>query len=134
MLRKARIYTDGASRGNPGEAAIGVAIEDDEGDVVASISRRIGLATNNEAEYAAVIAALEKAAEMGVSEVVLMADSELVVKQLRGEYKVKKAHLKPLIQRVLVLGGRFESLTVRHIPRSRNARADALANKAFGLT
>jgi len=130
-LKKVIIYSDGASRGNPGEAAIGVVIKDEHGQIVASISKRIGRTTNNQAEYQAVIAALEKAIRMGVREVELKADSELVVKQLKGEYRVKRVTLKPLYERVRQLQGKLELLTVRHIPREQNAEADNLANKAF---
>ena len=130
-LNKVIIYVDGASRGNPGEAAIGAVIKDKQGRLIASISQRIGYATNNQAEYRAVIAALEKALKMGVREVELKADSELVVKQLKGEYRVKRVTLKPLYERVRQLQGKLELLTVRHIPREQNAEADNLANRAF---
>ena len=130
-LKKAIIHVDGASKGNPGAAAIGATIKDEHGQLIASISQRIGRATNNQAEYRAVIAALEKALKMGVSEVDLKADSELVVKQLKGEYRVKRVTLKPLYERVRQLQGKLELLTIRHIPREQNAEADNLANRAF---
>jgi len=130
-LNKVIIHVDGASRGNPGEAAIGAVIKDEQGRLVASISQRIGRTTNNQAEYRAVIAALEKALKMGVREVELRADSELVVKQLKGEYRVKRVTLKPLYERVRQLQGKLELLTIRHIPREQNAEADNLANRAF---
>ena len=130
-LKKAIIHVDGASKGNPGAAAIGATIKDEQGQLIASISQRIGHATNNQAEYRAVIAALEKALKMGVREVDLKADSELVVKQLKGEYRVKRVTLKPLYERVRQLQGKLELLTIRHIPREQNAEADNLANKAF---
>ncbi len=130
-LKKAIIHVDGASKGNPGAAAIGATIKDERGQLIACISQRIGHATNNQAEYRAVIAALEKALKMGVRDVDLKADSELVVKQLKGEYRVKRVTLKPLYERVRQLQGKLELLTIRHIPREQNAEADNLANRAF---
>ena len=132
-LKKAIIHVDGASKGNPGAAAIGATIKDEQGRLVASISRRIGIATNNEAEYQALIAALEKAVELGAKEVELNSDSELVVKQLRSEYRVKKATLKPLYDRVMELLGQLEGSKVTHILRKQNKEADKLANKALDL-
>ena len=130
-IKKTIIHVDGASKGNPGAAAVGATIKDEHGQLIATISERIGHATNNQAEYRAVIVALEKAIDMGVAEVELRADSELVVKQLNGQYRVKKAALKHLYERVRQLQGKLELLTVRHIPREQNAEADNLANKAF---
>lgn len=130
-MKKAIIHVDGASKGNPGAASIGATIKDEQGRLIACISQRIGHATNNQAEYRAVIAALEKALKMGVREVDLKADSELVVKQLKGEYRVKRVTLKPLYERVRQLQGKLELLTIRHIPREQNAEADNLANRAF---
>ncbi len=125
------IYSDGASQGNPGPAAIGAVIEDGRGKVVSRISRRIGHATNNQAEYAAIIAALEEAVRLGAEEVELRADSELVVKQLNGRYKVKKATLRPLYQKVVRLTGSLKAFSITHVPRTQNREADRLANKAL---
>jgi len=125
------IFTDGASRGNPGQSAIGVVIQDGAGKVVGTISRRIGHATNNQAEYTAIIAALEKASRLGAEEVEVRSDSELVVKQLNGRYKVKKATLRPLYQKVVRLTGSLGAFTITHIPRTQNKEADRLANKAL---
>jgi ribonuclease HI len=130
-LKKAIIHVDGASKGNPGAAAIGATIKDEQGRLIACISQRIGHATNNQAEYRAVIAALEEAIRLGADDIELNSDSELVVKQLRGEYRVKRVTLKPLYERVRQLQGKLELLTVRHIPREQNAEADNLANRAF---
>jgi ribonuclease HI len=130
-VNKAVIYTDGAARGNPGPASIGAVIKDETGRVVARISRRIGTTTNNQAEYRAVITALEKAVSLGVQHVILKSDSELVVKQINGRYKIKNAALRPLYQEVVGLTGSLESITVSYIPRAQNAEADALANKAL---
>jgi len=130
-IKKAIIFTDGASRGNPGAAAIGATRKDEQGRLIASISLRIGTATNNEAEYQALIAALEKAVDSGIREVELNSDSELVVKQLKGEYRVKKATLKPLYQRARQLQGSLDRLVIKYIPREQNIEADKLANKAL---
>ena len=126
------IYTDGASSGNPGPSAIGAVIKDGQGRVISRISRRIGHATNNQAEYRAVIAALEEATRLGAGEVEIRSDSELVVKQLKGRYRVKKATLRPLYQKVVQLIGSLETFNITHIPRTQNREADKLANKALG--
>jgi len=130
-VNKVIINTDGAARGNPGPAAIGAIIKDDTGKVLARISRHIGSTTNNQAEYHAVIAALEKAVSLGVKNVVLKSDSELLVNQINGRYKIKNAALRPLYQEVVKLAGSLEKLTVSYIPRAQNAGADALANQAL---
>jgi ribonuclease HI len=126
------IYTDGASSGNPGPAAIGAVIKDGQGRVISRISRRIGRATNNQAEYQAIITALEEAVRLGAGEVDIKSDSELVVKQLKGRYRVKKATLRPLYQEVVKLIGSLEAFTITHIPREQNREADRLANGALG--
>ena len=125
------IHTDGASRGNPGPAAIGVTIKDETGTLLAVVSQRLGFTTNNQAEYRAVIAGLEKALKLGAKKVTLYSDSELVVRQLGGRYKVKNAALAPLYQEVVKLIGRLESFKAVNVPRGRNAEADALANRAL---
>ncbi len=129
-LKKAIIHVDGASKGNPGAAAIGATIKDEQGQLIACISQRIGHATNNQAEYRAVIAALEKATSLGADDIELYSDSELVVKQLRGEYRVKKAALKPLYQRVRQLQARLDRFVIKHIRRQRNTEAHRLADSA----
>jgi len=130
-LKRAVIFTDGASRGNPGPAAIGVTIKDKRGKLIPFISQRIGRATNNQAEYRAIIAALEEATRLGAKHVDINSDSELVVKQINGEYRVKKATLKPLYQQVKQLQGLLQAFTITHIPRRQNIEADKLANKAL---
>ena len=130
-MKKAVIFTDGASRGNPGSAAVGAVIKDEQGKLISSISRRIGRTTNNQAEYRAVITALEEAIRLGARQVAIKMDSELVVKQINGEYRVKKATLKPLYQQVKQLLGLLEGFTITHIPRQQNTEADDLANKAL---
>ena len=131
--KKAVIFTDGASRGNPGPAAIGAIIKDEQGTLVARLSQRIGITTNNQAEYRAIIAALEKAIKLGFRQIALRSDSELVVRQLNGRYRVKKATLKPLYQQVKRLQGLLESFTITHIPRQQNIETDNLANVALDL-
>jgi ribonuclease HI len=131
--KRLTIYTDGASLGNPGPAAIGAVIKDGQGGVISRISQRIGHATNNQAEYAAIIAALAEAIRLGAEEVVVRSDSELVVKQLNGCYKIKKTTLKPLYQKVVRLAGSLEAFTITHIPREQNREADSLANKALAI-
>ena len=128
---KVIIHADGASRGNPGQAAIGATIEDGERQLLASISSRIGPATNNQAEYRAVIAALERAIQLGATGADIYLDSELVVKQINGSYRVRNAALKPLYLEVKELAASFKDFRITHIPRRQNATADGLANRAF---
>jgi ribonuclease HI len=131
VAKKAIIFTDGAARGNPGPAAIGVIIKDGEGRLISRLSRRIGTTTNNQAEYQAIIAALEEAVKLGATHVELNSDSELVVRQLSGRYRVRKAALKPLYQRVKELEGLLQGFRVTHIPREQNTEADRLTNAAL---
>ena len=130
-INKATIYTDGAARGNPGPAAIGVVIKDETGKVVATIAQCLGTTTNNQAEYRAIIAALEKAISLGAHQVIIKSDSELVVKQLNGLYRVKHVALRPLYLEVLRLTGALEGFNISYIPRTQNTAADALANQAL---
>jgi len=125
------ICTDGASRGNPGPAAIGATIKDEQGKLIGRISQRIGWATNNQAEYRAIIAALEEATRLGAKQVKINSDSQLVVRQINGEYRVKKAALKPLYQQVKKLLSSLDSFTITYIPRQQNQEADKLANMAL---
>ena len=125
------VYSDGASRGNPGPAAIGAAVYDGDGREVHAVSQRIGRATNNEAEYRAAIAGLEAALALGARDVELVMDSELVVRQLNLRYKVRNPALRRLFGRIKDLQWRFASFQVRHVRREENRRADALANLAF---
>jgi len=125
------VYSDGASRGNPGPASIGAAVFDGAGREVHAVSRRIGRATNNEAEYRAAIAGLEAALALGARDVELVMDSELVVRQLNLRYKVRNPALRRLFGRIKDLQWRFASFEVRHVRREQNRRADELANLAF---
>jgi ribonuclease HI len=115
---------------NPGPGAIGVVIQDHQGETIVKISKAVGRVTNNQAEYMAVIAALEKAISLGFNEVELRADSELVVRQMNGRYRVKNANLKPLFQKVTELKSKFRSFSITHIPRNLNKEADRLAGEA----
>ncbi len=124
------IYTDGAARGNPGPAGIGV-VAVKGGEEVFTISRYIGPGTNNFAEYLAVIAALRKAAELAIPEVTVLMDSELVQRQLIGAYKVKAPKLKELYAAAMETARLFKSCNFVHVPRERNAAADRLANEAL---
>jgi ribonuclease HI len=128
---KLTIYTDGAARGNPGPAAIGVIIRDEPGNIIASISRCLGTTTNNQAEYRAIIAALEEALNLGAKQVTLYSDSKLVVEQINGRYKIKNTALRPLYTEIVKLTGALESFKIASIPREKNTAADALANKAL---
>ncbi len=124
------IYSDGASRNNPGEAGAGIYILPVGGEPV-RIARYLGHTTNNIAEYTAAIIGLEYAVEKRATKVRLLADSELLVKQLNGQYKVKNEGLKPLYQKVKSLLAKIDSTEVKYIPREQNKEADALANKAI---
>ncbi len=119
-------YTDGASRGNPGPAAIGVLIEQDRRPLL-EMSRYIGHATNNVAEYTALIAAIEEALKLGGEHLLVLSDSELMVRQMDGSYKVKNAKILPLFRRVCSLGQKLKSFQVEYIDRNLNSRANDLA-------
>ncbi len=125
------INTDGLSKGNPGTAAIGATIKDERGKILATISKRIGITTNNVAEYQALISALQKAIKLGGTQVVIRADSELMIRQLNGRYKIKSEGLKPLYIEVTQLLAKFEAVSLKHIPRELNAEADKLANDSL---
>ena len=129
--KKAIIWIDGASQGNPGPSAIGAVIRDEQGKLRSLLSERIGETTNNRAEYTALIAALKKALSLGARYTEVKSDSELLVRQINGEYRVKKAELKPLYEQVKQLQGSLKGFTITHIPRTQNTEADALANKAL---
>ncbi len=125
------MHTDGAARGNPGPAAIGVVIEDEQGRTVYEASRALGVRTNNEAESLALITALEYIKDARPEEAEFLLDSELVVRQLTGEYKVKEPRLQPLYGQVIMLLNAVPKHRIRHVPRAENARADELANEAL---
>jgi ribonuclease HI len=122
---------DGGARGNPGPAAIGVVISDAEGNLLEEHAERIGETTNNAAEYRALLHGIERAAALGASELELIGDSELVVRQVRGEYKVKEATLRALHEQVRLALEAFDRWSIRHVRRDQNAEADRLVNMAL---
>jgi probable phosphoglycerate mutase len=128
---KATLHADGGARGNPGPAGIGVVLTDGDGNVLVESARGIGVATNNVAEYRALIAGLELALERGVTDLAVYMDSQLVVSQLRGDWKIRNRGLKPLALRARALMDRFERVSIDHVRRRANARADELANEAM---
>ena len=139
--KKAVIYCDGASRGNPGDAAAGVAIRTRLGDLLGTVSLYLGRRTNNQAEYAALLAGILSAQVMGLTDVEFRLDSELVVKQMNGEYRIKNASLRELANRVREEAARLSHWTGAgqadvkyvYIPRFENREADALANEAIDV-
>ncbi len=128
---KVVVNTDGGARGNPGPAAIGAVIKRPGGEVLAEISEAIGPATNNVAEYTAVLRALERAAELEAESIVVRSDSQLLVEQLNGRYRVKNPTLKVLHERVRLVARSFTRVEYEHVPRERNTQADALVNEAL---
>jgi probable phosphoglycerate mutase len=128
---KARLSTDGGARGNPGPAAYGYVLEADDGTVLDARGEAIGTATNNVAEYRGLLAGLEAALERGVEEVEVVSDSELVVKQMRGEYKVKNETLRDLVDEAHALESRFRRVTYTAVRREHNELADRLVNEAL---
>jgi ribonuclease HI len=125
------VHVDGGARGNPGPAAIGVVISEPGGEVIDEVAERIGTATNNVAEYRALLRGLERAASLGAREVEIVNDSELVAKQLTGAYRVKHPAMKPLYEEAVTALRAFDRWEVRSVPRAQNARADALVNQAL---
>lgn len=125
------LYVDGASRGNPGEAGAGAIIKDPSAKVVKRLKKFLGRTTNNVAEYSALVMGLEAARSMGIDRISVFADSELMVKQLNGVYKVKSEDLRPLYEKAAALSKGFKEFSIRHIYREKNAAADALSNEAI---
>lgn len=128
------IQADGGARGNPGPAGSGAIVRDEQGKTVFTVSEFLGHTTNNVAEYTAILRALEGLSEVAGAKnaiVKIEMDSELVVKQMRGEYKIKHPNLKPLATQVTLHTHKFKSVTFSHIPRAKNAAADKLANEAM---
>ena len=128
---KFALYTDGASRGNPGEAGAGLVILDEEGNEIIARSFYLGQCSNNVAEYRALIAGLRAALELGCQQLDIFMDSQLIIRQVQGRYKVKNAGLKPLFAEVRQLLAKLASFTINHVPRSENRRADELANRGI---
>jgi ribonuclease HI len=128
---RVKIYTDGGSRGNPGPAASGAVLKSSSGEKLAEISKYLGVTTNNQAEYCAIILGLKKAAELGATQVDLLMDSELAVKQLKGEYRVKNPEIAKRFLEIKNLLTRFDRFSIVHIRRELNAQADAIVNKCL---
>jgi ribonuclease HI len=128
---KAKLSTDGGARGNPGPAAYGYVLETDDGTVLDARGETIGVATNNVAEYRALLAGLEAALARGVTELEVVSDSELLVKQMRGEYKVKNAALQTLFLEASRLARKLDSVTYTAVRREHNELADRLVNEAL---
>ena len=128
---KARLFTDGGARGNPGPAASAFVLEAEDGTVLEARGSAIGVATNNVAEYRALVDGLRRAAEIGVDELEVVSDSELMVKQMRGEYRVKNAALQALHREATALADRLERVTYTAVRREQNELADRLVNDAL---
>jgi ribonuclease HI len=126
--RFVRAYIDGGARGNPGPAGYGVRIEDGDGNLLDELYGGLGIATNNVAEYNGLLAALQWAVDHGCREVQVRADSELLVKQMRGEYRIKNPGLQPLAARARLLAARLDDVTFQHVRRELNKEADRLSN------
>jgi ribonuclease HI len=130
-MSRLTVNVDGGARGNPGPAAIGVVVRGDGGEVIEEVGERIGEATNNVAEYKALLKGIELAAARGGTELELVGDSELVVRQVEGRYKVKNAGIKPLHAEVKRALRGFDSWSIRHVRREQNSDADRLVNEAL---
>lgn len=127
-------HIDGGSRGNPGPAAAGFVLRDaDDGQVLQQAGVFLGEATNNVAEYRGLIEALKRAATLGAEEIDVRSDSELLVRQMNGQYRVKNAGLKPLFEQACELAGRFERFVIAHVRREQNTDADGLVNRTLNL-
>ena len=126
-----KLFTDGASRGNPGEAGAGSVLFDDDNQEIAARSQYLGQCTNNVAEYKALILGLNSAIELGCGQLAIFLDSQLIVRQIQGRYKVKNATLKPLFNEVKALLANIDNWNVDHVPREQNKRADELANRGI---
>ncbi len=129
MVNKTIIYADGGSRNNPGPSALGMVVTDDKGKILKEYSRYLGEATNNQAEYEAVIFALQKAKQLKIKNIELRTDSELIGKQLLGKYKIKDPDLQPLFIKAWNLRLDFEKVDIKIIPREQNKKADKLVNR-----
>ena len=129
--RSVRVYSDGAARGNPGPAGAGAVLTDAAGNVIARLGRYLGKQTNNVAEYEGLLLGLKHARELGYREVEVRADSQLLIRQLKGEYAVRHAGLKPLHAEALRLLRSFDRYDLQHVPREENALADEMSNRAI---
>lgn len=135
LIMRLTIYTDGGSRGNPGKAAFGYVIYDENKKILAQEGRYIGITTNNVAEYTALLEALKKAKEllrsMDVDQINCFADSNLIVQQLSGKFRIKAIHLQPIITQIRQLETELPKITYQHVPRTQNTKADSLVNQAL---
>ena len=127
-MSRATLFADGGSRGNPGPAAGGAVLFADDGSVLAEVGVFLGIATNNVAEWRALIAGLERARELGIDDLAIRMDSELVVRQVTGIYRVKHADLIPLASQAKAMLRMFRSVEIKHVPRKQNAAPDAVVN------
>lgn len=130
-MKKFILYTDGAARGNPGPAGAGAFICTADGHAVAEVAEYLGETTNNVAEYRALVAGLKKLVEMGAEEIEIRADSELMVRQIQGRYRVKHPNLKPLFEEAIALLKKIGRYSIKHVEREKNKEADRLANQAI---
>jgi ribonuclease HI len=130
-MGKLTVNVDGGARGNPGPAAIGVVVRNDDGAIVEEVGETIGRTTNNVAEYRALLRGIELASAHGADEVELIGDSELIVRQIEGRYKVKHADMKELHAKAKKMLAGFDSWSIRHVKRAQNADADRLVNEAL---
>ena len=128
---KAILYSDGASRGNPGLAGAGAVLIDADGHVIAELTKFLGVTTNNVAEYEGFIIGLEEAKRRGIDDLDARMDSKLVVEQMRGRWKIKHPNMKPLAHKAGALFATFPTRTIAHVPREENSIADALSNRAI---
>jgi ribonuclease HI len=131
ILKNCILHIDGAARGNPGPAGAGVLMTDKEGNTIASITKYLGEQTNNFAEYQALDLGLQEALNSGFEAIHVFADSELLVRQIEGLYKVKSPNLQPIYQEAIKKIQRFKKFQIKHVPREKNKEADKLANKAI---
>ncbi len=127
-IQDAILWADGAARGNPGPAGVGIVLKTPDGEVLVAEGGFIGHATNNVAEYKALLLGLERALSRGVRHIEVRADSELLIKQLRGQYRMRSENLRPLYEQTLELLRKFETSRLVHVPRTQNAEADRFAN------
>ncbi len=130
-VSRVRLYSDGAARGNPGLAGAGAVLVEPSGQVIDRLGKFLGVQTNNFAEYTALLLGLRRAKELGVAEVEVFADSELMIRQLGGRYQVKSASLRPLYDEALQLLNEFERVKLVHVPREMNRAADEMSNRAI---
>jgi ribonuclease HI len=128
---KVRVYSDGAARGNPGPSGAGAVLVDSSGNVVDRLGKYLGIQTNNYAEYMGLLLGLKRARELGIREVEVFADSELMIRQLGGRYQVRSPSLRPLYEQALRLLNDFSRVKLVHVPRKMNAAADEMSNRAI---